>query len=252
MSAEEIRGAKEFYMEVAKGTVSGHEAVIVVGHNPDCDSAAVETIWEAGGLYVAPTVARTHQVVSTDANDTSAGTGARTVSVSGLDTSYLPVSETVILNGVSNVATSNTYLRINDFSVATAGSGAGNAGVITATADTDATVTAHIAIGHNVAQQAVYTVPSGKTAFVVRGWGSVTRGVGSSFQGEIQLRTGVLGVLEQLTFILGMTDTGTSAIQHPIPLPFPVSQTVDLCLGFDVSVNDVALSGGFDLILVDN
>jgi len=122
---------RDFFLEVAKGNVTGHFIVNKFGRNSDIDTAAEETIWANGGMYTFPTAAQTLDVVSSDANDTSAGTGARTVEIQGLDGSYDAVTETVTMTGTTPATTTATFLRVNRAMVKTAGSGGVNAGAIT-------------------------------------------------------------------------------------------------------------------------
>jgi hypothetical protein len=111
------------------------------------------------------------KVSSSSANDTAAGTGARTVRVVGLNASYNVVSEIVTLSGQTAVDTVNTYLRINDFYVLTAGSGNTAAGTLyvgtgSVTSGVPATVYSQIQTAYNAQSQAVYTVPAGYTAYI--------------------------------------------------------------------------------------
>ena len=59
----------DFLLEIAKGNVAGHLGVSRFGTNPDIDMNVAETIWTNGNLYVHPTEARIHDVVSSDSND---------------------------------------------------------------------------------------------------------------------------------------------------------------------------------------
>lgn len=70
---------------------------------------------------------------SANANDTSAGTGARTVKITYYDQNYLgPYTETIILNGTSWVNTASASIcHIEKMEVITAGSGGVNSGIIT-------------------------------------------------------------------------------------------------------------------------
>lgn len=161
----------DFYLEVAKGNVAGHTIVTFNGHNPAVGTS-LESLWHEGGLVVFPTSASTMTVSSDDANDTSAGTGARTVIIQGLDTNYLEISETVIMNGVTAVTTSNSYLRVNTMIVVTAGSGAVNAGVVyigtgSVTSGKPAVVVNLVETGDNLSQTGFFTVPAAKDAYVV-------------------------------------------------------------------------------------
>jgi hypothetical protein len=111
-------------------------------------------------------------VSSSDANDTSAGTGARTIEISGLDGDYNEISETIILNGQTPVTTTNSFLRVNRGIVLTAGSGGVNAGIIyvgTGTVTSGVPVNKYTTIngdGTNQTLQAFWTVPAGYTAYI--------------------------------------------------------------------------------------
>ena len=56
-------------LEIAKGEVPGHSFIAKFGENPVLGNGTQEAIWDKGGLYVPPTVARLHNVVSTDVDD---------------------------------------------------------------------------------------------------------------------------------------------------------------------------------------
>jgi hypothetical protein len=75
----------------------------------------------------------TRSVASANANDTSAGTGARTVEITYYDsTGEGPFTTTVTLNGVTAVATSvSNICFVESVVVKTVGSGGANAGIIT-------------------------------------------------------------------------------------------------------------------------
>lgn len=163
---------EDFQIGVASGDLSpSYKQIYKFGQNQAVGNS-VETIWEEGGLYVYPPSATTMTVSSSDANDTSAGTGARTIQISGLDGSYNEVSETIIMNGQTAVTTSNTYLRVNRALVLTAGSGGANAGIIyvgTGTVTAGVPVNKYTTIngdGLNQSLQAFWTVPAGYTAYI--------------------------------------------------------------------------------------
>lgn len=132
------------------------------GYNSDLDTAdGQKTVWDYKTTGLTPlTTARTMSIVSASANDTAAGTGLRTITVYGLDANRAVASESVTLNGTTPVVTVGTYLGINRISPTSAGSGLTNAGAITVTATTDATVQAYIPAGAGVTQQAFFFTPA--------------------------------------------------------------------------------------------
>lgn len=158
---------------LAAGTVTGATPYYLEAKNGDVDTSSdPEDFWSGTtALYVAPTADRVHQFASTSTDDDGdpAGTGALTLTVSGISGGVLN-TETVTLNGTTDVATAASYSHLW-FHVATAGSGGTNAGVITATADTDSTVTAYAAAGARRSHNAAMLIPDAKTGYLF-GWGA--------------------------------------------------------------------------------
>lgn len=162
-----------FELQVARGLIAGHKPLFKFGVNPD-NNGTLETVWSHSSLYVYPTTATVMKVSSTSADDTAAGTGARTMLVAGLDANYNEISETVTLNGQSAVLTTNSFLRVFRAYVVTAGSGGTAAGTLyvgdgTVTSGVPATVYAMIDVGDNQTNMAMWTVPAGYTLYIHRG-----------------------------------------------------------------------------------
>lgn len=162
-----------FGLQLARGQITNHKNIFKFGDNSDINGA-LETIWSGGGLYVYPSTATVMLVSSSSANDAGLGTGARTISVQGLDANYNEISETVILNGQTQVSTTLLFLRVFRSFVITAGSGGTAAGTIyigtgVAVAGVPPTVYAQIKLGENQTTMAIWTVPAGYTAYLNRG-----------------------------------------------------------------------------------
>lgn len=159
-------------IDISKNFSSGVDYISKFGFNPSVGTNE-ETIWaESGTVYVLPTSPQTMTISCANTNDTSSGTGARTVYVEGLDGDYNRVYETASLNGQTAVTLSNTYLRILRAYVVSAGSGETNAGIIyigygTVTTGKPATVQAHLAAGMAQALLGLYTIPKGKSGYLL-------------------------------------------------------------------------------------
>jgi hypothetical protein len=159
-----------FELQVSRGQISWHETRFQFGVN-NAVGTSFETIWTASSVYAYLSAASVIKVSSANASDTSAGTGARTVTISGLDANYSEISETVTLSGQTAVNTVNSYLRVFNLQVLTAGSGGTAVGIIYAgtgsvTSGVPATVYAQIEVGYNKSAMAIWTVPAGYTAYV--------------------------------------------------------------------------------------
>lgn len=242
--------ATPFNFAVANGDVPNAQHINKFGHNDDVDAA--EDIWSRGGDWVAPTTARTHQIKSLDVDDTnSSGTGARTLRIWGLDASFLEQTEDINLNGTTNVGTGSTYTRIFRMKVLTAGSSGFNEGLITATADTDGTVTAEIEINHGITHMAIWTVPDAQTLYITDAFAGLNRqGATAGAQVEFELRvtsgidTATPSTVISQTYALGID--GTSAVNYLWRTPKVVVGPADVIIraGY-VSDANAVISAGF-------
>jgi len=246
---------RNFVLEIAKGNIPKHGLITKFGHNDDIDTGSTpEDITNVGGPYVAPTAARVHAIVSTSINDTSAGTGARTVLAYGIDGSYARITETVTLNGTTPVNTVNSYLHIHLMQVDSSGSGSVNAGVITATAATDATVTCQIDATHGQSESSVYLVPLGYTAYIMRVRARMNCATASS-AAEVALYTFPFGKSWQLKTKMGVNNSGSSFVEldYTDSAPFIVPEKSWIKLRCDsVTNNNTSVDGEYDLIIVQD
>ncbi len=153
-----------FETSVALGLITGVRRVAALGNNPDIDTSTYpEDIWSGGGLYPWLTGATQVQLVSTDVNDSAAGTGVRTVLVSGLDVNFVEQSDVVTLNGTTPVVLPKLYYRINSMVLMSAGTNKTNIGTINLTDVSTSTVRAVIPAGKGITRSSGYTVPAGYT-----------------------------------------------------------------------------------------
>lgn len=146
------------------------------GHAPTGVQATVTDLWDRADatptqqIYVAPTQARKHTIASTSASDDGpAGVGARLVQIWGLQDWNTPqISEVVEMDGAGGnvVQTINDYVIINRMEVVASGTTNINVGVITATANTDSSVSATIRVGLGQTQMAVCGVPRGHSIYI--------------------------------------------------------------------------------------
>lgn len=156
--------------QIAEGNVPDHALYLKFGLN-ETVGADLETVWQGSTLYSYLTSASVVKISSSDVNDDVGGTGALTVQIYGLDANYAEQNETITLDGQTAVNTSKSYLRIHRMIVLSAGGTGSNEGVIyagtgTITAGVPANKYALISAGNNQTLMALWTVPSGKTAYM--------------------------------------------------------------------------------------
>lgn len=264
-----VSPVRDFFMDVASGNIDGFQAVNKFGHASSGVQSSATDIWDRADatptqqIWVAPTQARVHNIVSTsDADSDSGGVnpqggGARTIKVYGLtDWDTKEVSETVTLDGTTAVATSNSYVIVHRMSVETNGATNINVGVITATAVTDSTVTAQISAGEGQTQMAIYGIPSVQSAYLNSYYGTLNKASGATATIDYRLKVNPHPDVELTQFITkqvrGVQSTGASSeiwnFVHPIKVAGPAIIKIQ-GLG---STTDLDGSAGFDLILIDN
>lgn len=199
---------------------SGNKA----GRNIEVDAGPAD-IWDGGHVgdvslvWLAPTAARIHQLVSSSTSDDGdpVGVGARTVRVF-----YLPDWDTeqtsidVTLNGTGNVALP-AMVMINHMEVLTNGGTNINAGVIKATAAVDGTITSQIRASQGYAQNTIYGIPSSQSMLMHRLYANINRNVASVAGAvDIALLVNPNPDVEPVHFRtehpFGLTTIGTSAL----------------------------------------
>lgn len=251
----ELLNSPDFMLAVAAREVDGYVPLNKFGRNPVINTASdPEDVWTGGGIWVPPTTARVHNLASSSAADTSAGTGARTVIVRGLRAwGQEEFSETVTLLGATLVPTVNSYVIIYRMECLTFGSGEANAGTITATAVSDATVTAEIAIGIGQTQMAIFGVPSNMTAYVVDWWLNMNKGGGAVVSADCDLLVNARPDQADGGYVSKHHLGTDSHVAHPFTPYLKIAGPAILAVRVaTVSGNGADVSAGFDGICAMN
>lgn len=177
-----------------------------------------------------------------------ASTGTSVLHIQGLNAFFLEQDEFVVTNGVSNVATAGSYIR--QYAARVFSSASTDAvGTITSTAVTDGTVSCQVINGNNQALMAAYTIPADKTGMLVRWWGSMSKKQAAS--SVIHLRAGQFDKIGYIVQTRSVKSDGSSAFDHKFEIPILFPGGSDMWIEADSSAADVGVSGGFDIILVD-
>ena len=165
-----------------------------------------------------PTVGQTLYLVSTSANDSSVGTGIRTVDVIYLDASGNEQEfGDVVLNGTTPVSLGSGVTAIQVMYAKTAGSGVVAAGNISVTstngAATVATTFDRITAGLGRSLSGRYKIPNGYTGYI-KGWGGDKIGNTQDMRLRVDvdpysrvLSTGVYTLQDRLTLDSNQTES---------------------------------------------
>lgn len=251
-SMSQFGRTEPFGLQVARGQIPYHQSIQIFGYNPDVDTTE-ESVWPDGGVVPHPTVASVLKVSSTSASDTSAGVGARTVFIGGLDGGYNVIGETITLNGQTEVETIKSYLYVNEFYVLTVGTdghnvGTINAGTGTVTAGVPAVLYDLIAPTYNTRTTAHYCVPVGYTAYMVEGIITTGQPSGSSAVTGYLKQHGTDGILR----VGAVATLNNGSVQYDFNPAYRIPEKN--CIGATAigSAGNNAVSTFFNLILVKN
>jgi len=245
-----------FNLQVSRGQIERHKTVFKFGYN-DVVGNTEETVWSQGEIYSHPTVATIMTVSSSSANDTAAGTGARTVRVYGLDADYNEIDELITLNGQTAVSTTKSYLRTFRMIVLSAGSIGHNDGIIymgsgTVTAGVPANKYALVdGFGDNQTMMLVYTIPAGFTAYMTQNNISTAYGGNTKASLNCRLVARPFGQVFQSKERLTIVD-GTHSQIYTYPLVFTEKTDLEYRARSSSGAVDFSISGSFELLLISN
>jgi hypothetical protein len=220
---------EDFYLQIARGQVAGHSTVNVYGYQPLVGTDFIP-IWENATQYTYPTSAVQMNLAGT-VGDTAS------ILITGLDANYLPISETLILNGSTSVPTTKTYLRINSMQV-TVGSATNPAGVVTLKNLAGTVIYAQINAGVGRTQSAIFTVPAGFTYFLQRVniYTSLNGNKFVTYQNKTTSPTGVVTLTQQAPFPVNYDAL------RVMPRPFAEKTDIQLQCKIDSGTGAVAIS----------
>jgi hypothetical protein len=234
--------SEEFMLAVARGQVRGHSIIHKFGRNESVGTA-YEGMWIGSNVYVFPTAASAAIVVSDDANDTLLGTGARTLTIQGLDVDFEVIQDTIDLNGTTEVTTANSYFRVNRAFVDTGGTEEGAIGTVSISIN-GGTV-ALVAPTENKTLQAVYTVPANHSAFMYQ------LGASSAKNNELSARLRIRKQGKVFTTDDSLFVYGGHYIQNH-PLPVALGEKVDIKMDAKIETTGGTAVGTFDILLIDD
>lgn len=185
--------SQPYTYSIAEGTIPDHSPLLKFGTR-SATTTAQSTIWEGPtALYTYMATAQQLKITSASANDiATTGTGARTLFIQGLDANYDEISETINMNGLTAVTTSNSYLRVFRSYVASSGSSYTNTGDISIKNNASTVTQAIIKAGDSQTLMSLWTVPNGATAYITNGTFSTNSNKGSRVSFFTRLNDGIV------------------------------------------------------------
>lgn len=215
---------------IADGTVPGYDHINKFGYDDAVGTTAYETIWDGSSLYSYVSTPGPASVSSTDGGDTGI-----LVDIQGLDQDYNLVSETVAVGSTGSVNFSRVFR---------AAGGSDHAGDISITVDSAVRAICQASAGQTL--MALYTVPAGKTAYLLKFQGSIDK---SNGEAKFRLMARPFGNGFQVKGQFGTAAGSYITYDYPVPLKFEEKTDIEIR-----AIAGATLGAGaiFDLILVDN
>lgn len=248
-------------VDIYRGDVNKWSIVHKFGRN-DSVTTSITPV-SIGGNYRTPTTATALEVVSSNVNDTAAGTGGQEITVVGLDSSWNEVTQTVELNGTTAVALPTNLTRLyrayisrsGTYANQTAGS---HAGTITIRESGAGQEWAEIEItgtfGKGQTQIGAYTVPAGYTAYLLSKHMSVDANQSAivyfyqrtNIDDTTTPYTGVMRLVEQQDGV-----SGDITVKPITPIrEFP--EKTDIGFMAQTTAGTASVSVDFEILLVEN
>jgi hypothetical protein len=250
--------ATDHYLDVSKNLIEEETTHHVFGLAPTGIQTTATDVWDRADAsptqqtYTAPTAARIHQITSSSTSDSSAGVGARTVRIYGLTSWTTPeITEDKTMNGTSNVPTIHSFVFIHRIRVLTKGATNVNVGAITATADSDSTVSAVILAGEGETHMGIMAISSLEDAYLSSYHGGISKGQASASTISYTLKYNPEPADELLNFVNRLTrdvqSTGKTFETWPFDPPLRIAGPAIIKVSGIASQADLEGSGGFSM-----
>ena len=99
----------------------------------------------------------------------------------------------------------------------------------------------------------IYTIPVNKTGYIKKWWGTFSKGVGATTVfADVHLNAGTLDGVGYVLQTRAALSSGSSEFTYDYAVPTPIPGGSDIWVEAEASTGTVAVSSGFDIVLVDN
>lgn len=175
--------------------------------------------------------------------------GVSTITLKGLNGGYLAQEETVIINGTGFATSTSTFLRLNEAYVASAGTNGQNVGTISIKQNGTNLLMAKMVAGDNRSFSSTYTVPAGRTAYVVQqDYGILTASANTTADLELRVRPYGGAFVPQYVNPLG---NGSMLINKKLTMPLKITAKSDIIIRGSSAANNSSVVGAYTLIEAD-
>jgi len=201
------------------------------------------TIWDGSGTSATYTYLTTPVTLRVESDETD-DDGA-TYLIEGLDGDYNPVSEEITTDSGTGIGTgTQQFLRV--FRARMASNGGVNVGNVSIKKSDNSTLLAYIKEDNGQTLMSIYTVPAGKTAYLIKLHGSVDK---ANVDVKFMFFETPFGGSRNIKHMSGTQGGNPIDYDYPVPLRFEEKSDLEMRILTSASCG---AGGIFDLILVDN
>ncbi len=185
--------------------------------------------------------------------DDTAGAGCQEVRIVGLDESFLQVNELVATAGTSaSSATTTTFYRVFQTHCTHVGTyGVANTGDVTIET-TGGVITSFMEAEHGISEQAMYTVPAGKTGYVHTLSGTSDSNKIATYMLWKRQEIDVIVAPMHAVHLMIEWQTTTGVWNEEMVYPMRFEEKTDVWMSGNVSTSTGSLNGHFMMLLKDN
>lgn len=232
---------------IAEGDIANHSALLKFGTRTTVAQGTPSVIWEGtNALYTYLTSAERLQVTSSSAQDGAGGTGILTLNVHGLDGNWNEITETVTMNGVTQVTTTASFIRVYRAYGVTCGTSLTNVGVINVTNNAGTTQLLTIPAGDGQTLMTIWTVPAGKVAYLTQGTFSTNSNKGARVSLFTRLNDGGTVYPWQIKY-RAFIFSGNEVFPFVIPFKIPEKTDIEVRVLTPTSAGATSCGATFEL-----
>ena len=233
----DVNGAIPYAVAIAQGSLRGHSTLVKFGTRTAVAAATSSVIWEGNTpLYTYMSTAQQLKVVSSSTSDAPDGTGARTILLQGLDANFDLIEETITMNGTTTVTTTKSFLRVFRAYATTTGRSLVNVGKITIRNNAATEEKLVIVAGDGQSLMTIWTVPRGKTAYLVSAGFSTDTNKGARVSFLTRENNGATNPPYQIKY-RSFVFSGQN--NYPFAIPLKITEKTDI----EVRVNTPSNAG---------
>lgn len=247
-------------LAIAKGEVAGTGFIAKFGNAHDFDTSdGFVNIWDGADdantnimQYTYSTVTDINRISSSDNGDT------QQVTITGLDENWVEVTQIITLTGQTPVLLPTVLIRCYRMKNIGATELAGFVYCYTSAAAVSAgvpapstTVRAIIENGEGQTLMAMVPIPANRMGYL-NSWYFSASGARRDSTHVMKLRVREFGGVFVTKHVQAISFAGSSSIEHNYKIPLPYPEKTDIEMIANTDENQAGVSGGFDLVLVDN